>query len=159
MTTSLNACQELSAVCDRIVVADPAISANDFLRALGNTVAGIDTGLEGIIDLARGGTNEIWGTGFAAEFDDGSKGQARHFAGVAAAVAIFGGRATEAIARTFVDDPNTADGRLTEAAVEFATSLLAGDLPLPEASAWIEEHICAGGDVDAAIRIEPAPRT
>ncbi|MBX3069359.1 MAG: hypothetical protein KF883_02525 [Thermomicrobiales bacterium] len=156
---STNACQELAATCEDILAADPDISANDFLRALGDRVAGIDTGVEGILDLARGGSNEIWGKGFAADFDDGSKGQARHFAGVAAAVAIFGGRATDMITRVFLDDADTADGRLSDAAVEFATDLLDGDLPLTNASSWIQEHICESVPPDSAMRIEPAPRS
>lgn len=156
--TSINACQELAAVCGRIVAAEPDIAASDFLRALGSTVAGIDPGIEGIVDLARGGSNEIWGKGFAGEFDDGTNGQARHFAGVAAAVVIFGTRLTDMIASTFVDDPDTPDGRLSAMAVEFADLVLSGELPLAATPAWIEENICAPQPDVPAVRIEP-PRT
>ena len=141
--TLINACHELAAVCGRIVSAESEISAHDFLRVLGSTVAGIDPGLEGIVDLARGGSNEIWGTGFAAEFDDGTNGQARHFAGVAAAVVIFGGRLTDMITNRFLDDPDTADGRLSAMAVEFAGLVLNGDLPLASTPDWIVDNICA----------------
>src|SRR5688572_16956395 len=109
--TMPNGCKELADVSDRIVAADPEISPADYLRALGSLVAGIDPGIEGIVDLARGGSNQVSGRGFAPEFDDDSDGQARHFAGVAASVEVFGGRAAEFLAHTFVDDPDTPDGR------------------------------------------------
>ena len=153
--TPINACHELAAVSERIVAADPDIEANDFLRALGSAVAGIDPGIEGIADLARGGRNNIWGKGFADEFDDGTNGQARHFAGVAAAVAIFGGRMTDVITSTFLDDPDSPDGRLSESAIEFARLVLAGDLPTAETPDWILDNLCASEPDVPAIRIEP----
>lgn len=153
----MTGCEQLAEVCDEIVTEDPEISPSDYLRALGNRVAGIDTGIEGIIDLARGGSNEISGRGFKPEFDDDSDGQARHFAGTAASVAIFGGRATEFVTHTFLDPPDTPDGRLSSAAVEFATQILDESLPLTEASDWIRDNICAPDKPETAIRIEPPP--
>lgn len=153
----LNSCRELAAVCDRILASDPAITPVDFLRSLGSLVAGIDPGPEGLLDLARGGSNEIWGKGFLPEFDDGSRGQARHFAGTAASVAIVGGRLTEFVAHTLLDSADSPDGRLTSMAVEFATQVLEETLPLQECSEWIQEHLCLPGTRESAIRIEPAP--
>lgn len=153
----LNACRELAAICDRILASDAAIAPVDFLRSLGSLVAGIDPGPEGILDLTRGGSNEIWGKGFRPEFDDGSNGQARHFAGTAASVAIVGGRLTEFVAHTFLDPADTPDGRLTSAAVTFATQILDETLPLQNCSEWIQDHLCFPEPRESAIRIEPAP--
>ena len=155
--TELNGCQELAAVCDRIVAADPDIAPRDFLRALGDIVAGIDPGIEGIVDLARGGANEVYGKGFLPEFDDGSDGQPRHFAGTAASVAIFGGRATEFVAHTFLDPPDTPDGRLTSAAVDFATQVIDEELPLTQTADWVLENLCLPEPETSAIRIDPRP--
>ena len=141
----------------RIVTADPEIKPRDFLQALGQVVAGIGPGVEGVFDLARGGSNEVEGRGFKPEFDDDSRGQARHFAGTAASAAMFGPRLTEIVAHRLVDPPDTADGRLSAAAVEFSRLLIDEELPLSDASQWILAEICAPED-EAAMRINPAPR-
>lgn len=154
-----DACQELARVCEGIIDAEPAIGPEEFLRRLGSLVAGIDQGVEGIADLARGGTNELWGAGFAPEFDDGSLGQARHFAGTAAAVQLFGGRVTGFVAHTFLDPANTPDGRLTTAAIVFATGVLDGTLPLVETATWIREHLCLVETEQSAMRINPPQLT
>ncbi len=152
-----NGCHELARVATRIVTAEPGIDPRDFLRALGQVVAGISPGVEGIFDLARGGSNEVAGRGFRPEFDDESRGQARHFAGTAASAAIFGPRVTEIVAHRLVDPPDTADGRLSAAAVEFARLLIGEELLVSDASQWILDEICAPED-EAAMRINPAPR-
>lgn len=141
-----NGCWELAEVCHRIVAVAPDTSPQDFLRALGQLVAGIDPGIEGIVDLARGGSNVVAGGGFKPEFDDGTAGQARHFAGMAASVAMFGARATELVAHAFVDSPDTADGRLSAAAVRFAKLIMDGDLPVDQAHLWIVDALCLEGD-------------
>ncbi len=142
----------------RIVTADPEIEPRDFLRALGQVVAGIGPGVEGVFDLARGGSNEVEGRGFKPEFDDDSRGQARHFAGTAASAGMFGPRLTEIVAHTLVDPPDSADGRLSAAAVEFARLVIDEKLPLKDASEWILDEICEPEDGRAAMRINPAPR-
>ncbi|MGD9710792.1 MAG: hypothetical protein AB7V46_01850 [Thermomicrobiales bacterium] len=159
ITEDLDACQEMADVSDRILVSDPDIAPADFLRALGRLVAGIDPGVEGILDLARGGENAVYGRGFRPEFDDGSRGQARHFAGTAASVAIVGGRVTGFVAHTFLDPADTADGRLTTAAIDFATQILDETLPLSDASTWIVENLCVSAPEAATIRIDPPPTT
>jgi hypothetical protein len=139
-------CRQLAEVSDQIVAADPDISSRDYLRALGRLVAGIEPGVEGILDLARGGSNEISGKGFKPEYDDGSMGQARHFAGTAVSVALFGARATGIIAHSMVDPPDTPDGRLSAAAIEFANLIMSEELPVADASSWIVDELCAPSD-------------
>jgi len=136
-------CRTLAEESERIVAADPEITPGDFLRALGRLVAGIGPGIAGILDLASGGYNEISGRGFRAEFDDGSAGQARHFAGTAVSVALLGTKATELIAHTIVDPADTSDGRLSASAIEFATLVLDEELAVEDASAWIVNELCA----------------
>ena len=152
-----NGCLALAEVADQIVAADPDVSPRDFLRALGRLVAGIDPGIEGLIDLARGGSNEISGKGFRPEFDDGSAGQARHFAGTAVSVALLGSRATGLIAHTVVDPADTPDGRLSSAAIEFANLIMDEELPVSEASGWIIDNLCAPPPRPSAMRITPDP--
>lgn len=139
----IDACAELVRIAEEIVAEHPDISARDFLQELGWRVAGIEPGIEGLIELARGGENVVSGGGFRPEFDDGSRGQARHFAGIAAAVARLGSRFTTwAGEHALRDDPDSADGRLTEAAVTFARALLDGELPVTDSGDWIESNIC-----------------
>jgi hypothetical protein len=137
-----NGCLALAEVADQIVEAEPEVSPRDFLRALGRLVAGIEPGVEGLLDLARGGSNKISGKGFKPEFDDGSAGQARHFAGTAVSVALLGSRATELIAHTVVDPAETPDGRLSSAAIEFANLIMNEELPVSGASGWILDELC-----------------
>lgn len=143
----MNGCIELADICDQIVEANPNIEAAEFLTELGHRVAGIDPGVEGVVDLARGGTNKVWGVGFRPDFDDGSNGQARHFAGTAASVERFGANATEFVAHTFLDQEDSADGRLSTKAIEFAQLLLNGDLEVASAGEWIRAEICDAANV------------
>jgi hypothetical protein len=114
-----------------------------FVRRLGRDVAGIRTGAGALLDLARGGTDEIPGGGFRAAFSDGTDGQARHFAGIAVAASYGGEEATRRIS-VFVrgDPPNSADGRLTEQALAFERALQEGELAPADAGAWIRGRIC-----------------
>jgi hypothetical protein len=154
----LDGCRALAEVAEQIVAADPDVSPRDFLRELGRLVAGIELGVGGLLDLARGGSNEISGRGFKPEFDDGSAGQARHFAGTAASVALLGTRATGLIAHTIVDPADTPDGRLSAVAIEFATQVLAEELPLDQTSRWIVDELCETASPPSAMRINPDPR-
>lgn len=96
-----------------------------------------------VVDLARGGSNVIPGGGVKRRFDDKTDGQIRHFAGIATASARIGPRLARSLSITVLKDPPTsADGRLSDAAVEFASSLLSGELPLDRASNWIAETLC-----------------
>lgn len=142
-----NGCQELAAAADQIVEDYPAIETRAFIRELARRVAGIDPGPKGIIDLAQGGENVVVGGGFKPIFDDGSQGQARHFAGTAGSVERFGAAATLMAGSTFLrDPPDSADGRLGRAAVVFATKLIEGDLTPLDTSTWIREYLCEQDD-------------
>jgi hypothetical protein len=152
-----DACRAMAEVAAEIATTEPEIEPRALLRLLGERVAGIDPGIGGILDLARGGSNELWGGGFRSEFDDGTDGQARHFAGTAASAALFGPRATELVAHRVLDAPETADGRLSSKAVEFARLLLDGELQVGEAAGWIRAEICAPAKEVTPGRIDPPP--
>jgi hypothetical protein len=137
-----SACRRLAGVTARLAERD--LSALELLRSLGSQVAGIRPPPRAIGDLARGGRDLLPGRGFLARYDDGSSGQARHFAGIAVATTIVGGGGlTRFISERFRDDPRgSADGRLTGAGIEFATELRDGDLSLDEAPAWVLKNLC-----------------
>jgi hypothetical protein len=124
-------------------VAAAHLEPRALLNELGRRGAGIRSGPRGVLDLLRGGRNPIRGTGFRPELADGTRGQARHFAGVACSVARFGVRATRLASVLRGDLPSTADGRLSELAIEFATGCLSGEIPRGEVGAWIVRRLCA----------------
>jgi hypothetical protein len=135
------ACQRLAGLAANIAARDR--SAERFLIDLGKQGAGIRTGRFALIDLANDGRNIILGRGFMPEFDDGTRGQVRHFVGVARA-SMFGGSAltrwiSEKLRR---DPPDSPDGRLADEGIDFAQALLAGRLEPSEASAWIRDRLC-----------------
>ncbi|MDM4761933.1 hypothetical protein QT381_02800 [Galbitalea sp. SE-J8] len=137
----MTACAELADLADRLArgTSDP----REFLVALGREAAGIRPGVIGVADLARGGRNTIPGRGMRAEFDDGTDGQVRHFAGIASAQERLGGRRTRQLAiRLLGDAPDSADGRLSDAAIAFAEGVRDGSIPLTAAGAWIRDHVC-----------------
>src|SRR5215218_2853572 len=137
-----NACQQLVVLCDEVLEIAPELTPREFLRTLGALVAGIDLGVMGFRQLARGGANGLVGAGFRKEYDDGTAGQARHFAGTAAAAALIGDKPAELFAHHLVDPAESIDGHLSTAALELARLLVDGEVPLTEAGAWIAEHIC-----------------
>jgi hypothetical protein len=137
-----NACQQMAELCGELLDVAPELTPREFLRALGALVAGIDLGVIGFKQLARGGANGLVGAGFRAEYDDDTAGQARHFAGTAAAAALVGEKAAELLAHHLVDPSESIDGHLSTAALEFAHLLIDGELPLDRAGAWVEEHLC-----------------
>lgn len=138
----MDACGELVKVADRI--ATEASSPREFLQLLGRDAANIRPGLPGFFDLATGGGNVIKGKGFRRRLDDGTDGQARHFAGIAASAGRVGPRFTRFLSVTVGGDkPTSADGRLTDKAVAFSRKVLSGDLALQDAGAWIEKNVCA----------------
>ena len=135
------ACQRLAGLAANLAVRDRI--AERFLIDLGQQGAGIRPGRFALIDLARDGRNIILGRGFKTEFDDGTRGQVRHFVGVARA-SMFGGSAlTRWISENLRRDPaGSPDGRLADEGIDFAQALLAGRLELSEASEWIRETLC-----------------
>ncbi len=136
-----SACRELAAIATGLAEGEPAPDA--FLGELGRRAAGIRPPPHAYGDLARGGSDEISGGGFRARFDDGSPGQARHFAGVAVAVSLGGGQATRLISAFARDDPpRSPDGRLTAQAIEFADRLRQRDLSPSEAPRWLLRRLC-----------------
>jgi hypothetical protein len=118
-------------------------SPGGFLRALGLAAAGIRPPPRALADLARGGRDLIPGGGFRPIYSDGTDGQARHFAGVAAATA-YGGAAATRVASIFLrrDPVRSADGRLSERALDFASLVSSGALPLEQTGPWILIDVC-----------------
>jgi hypothetical protein len=141
-----DACLGLADLVTELVATVPAPSPRDFLVALGTEAAGIDPGPERVSDLARGGEDLLPGRGFRPEFDDGTAGQVRHFAGIATSVATLGPRYTSWWSvHVRHDHPDSPDGRLTDAAVRFAASVLDGGLPLADAAGWIRHDLWVQG--------------
>jgi hypothetical protein len=137
-----NACHQMAELCGELLDLAPHLNPREFLRTLGALVAGIDLGVKGFKQLARGGANGLVGAGFRAEYDDGTAGQARHFAGTAAAAALIGEKPAELLAHHLVDPAESIDGHLSTAALEFASLLIDGELVLVAAGSWIEANIC-----------------
>jgi hypothetical protein len=137
-----NACRQMAELCGELLELAPHLTPREFLRTLGALVAGIDLGLKGFRQLARGGANGLVGAGFRAEYDDGTAGQARHFAGTAAAAALIGEKPAELLAHHVVDPAESIDGLLSTAALEFARLLVDGELSLDAAGDWIEANVC-----------------
>jgi hypothetical protein len=137
-----SACRRLAGLAARLAERDRG--PLPFLRDFGRQAAGIRPPPRGFGDLARGGRNRIVGRGFLARYDDGSSGQARHFAGIAVATTFVGGaNPTRWISEHLRDDPNnSADGRLTDKGIEFATELLRGDMELDQTPGWVLENLC-----------------
>lgn len=117
-----------------------------FLQELAARGADIRPGLRGWVDLIRDGRDIAQGRGFTRECDDGSVGQVRHFTGVAYACAVFGPRAVRAVSISLRGDcPDTPDGRLTDAAIHFATAIAEGSLTLSDVGDWVRRNICYSG--------------
>lgn len=134
--------------CERLaIVAGGLGSQTDdptrLLRGLGRRAAGIHDPPRAFVDLARGGQNLIPGAGFRNRYNDRTAGQARHFAGVAVAT-TYGTDSTTRLVSIFVrnDSAGSADGRLTDAAIEFARQLRRGDLEPAAAGEWVLAEIC-----------------
>lgn len=144
-----DACTQLVSLLQRLATVER--SPRRFLTALGRQAAGIRSGPAGMLDLATGGRNVFRGRGFKVAFDDATDGQVRHFAGVALATTILGARLTRwASVHVGRDQPGSADGRLTDAAIEFASCLLGGSLPVASAPGWVQDVVCAGGRIGPA---------
>jgi hypothetical protein len=120
-----SACQRLAALAAGLGLRESTPAG--FLRALGQAAAGIRPPPRALSDLARGGRDLIPGGGFWARYSDGSGGAA----------------ATMVISVVFRRDPvRSADGRLSERALDFATLVSSGELPLEQTGTWILENLC-----------------
>lgn len=141
--TEVDACSRLAALIDELAATEPAPRA--LLDAIGDRAAGIRPGLAGLLDLRRGGRDLFPGRGFRAEYDDGSRGQVRHFAGIVASTARVGGAVTRLVSERLRHDPAASpDGRLSIAAIRFAQDVLSGAIPVRAAGQWVRENLAAG---------------
>jgi hypothetical protein len=144
------ACERLAGLAGYLAETDDSV--NEFLLDLGRRAGGISEGRRALDDLARGGRNRIPGKGFKGRFDDGSIGQVRHFVGYVRASMYGGADVTRWISEHLRHDaPNSADGRLGDAGIEFEQDLITGRLQPSQGSAWLRRHLCrppasAGGD-------------
>ena len=137
-----NACHALARVADEIAAGGG--SGHELLVELGYRVAGIPHGWMAWPALATGGISRVKGGGFRSDLSDRSRGQARHFAGVARAVTLVGERATLWVSvHVRRDAEESPDGRLSQLAVDFASALLDGSLPPRESGEWIRRNVCA----------------
>lgn len=142
----MDACAALAESIDRL--AARGYPNRRFLKELGRA-AGVRRGPLWLFDAARGGRNRLRGRGFRAHVDDATDGQARHFAGTVAVAARIGGPLTRWLTVTVLRDRiDTADGRLSEEAIEFARGIRSGGLSQTDAAEWVRRRLCrpAGGD-------------
>jgi hypothetical protein len=135
------ACERLAGLAGELAETDDSV--NDFLLDLGEQAGGIRPGRRGLTDLARGGHNRILGKGFKRPYDDGTRGQVRHFVGFARAT-MYGGASptrwiSEHLRRDAGDSP---DGRLGDEGIEFTQELLHGGLELSGVSDWVRTRLC-----------------
>ncbi|MEA9986448.1 MULTISPECIES: hypothetical protein [Subtercola] len=138
----MTACTKLAAAADRL--ASGGFAGRRYLVEFGREGAGIPAGPLWFVAAAAAGRNRMPGRGFSPELDDGTSGQARHFAGIVATTARVGPTATRWVSVRLRRDPGaSADGRLTELALEFATLIRSGTLHPHEAGTWITTHLCA----------------
>ncbi|MDR6972565.1 hypothetical protein [Leifsonia shinshuensis] len=140
----MDGCAQLAEACARVAArtSDPA----QFLRELGHEAAGVRRGPRWPLDAGRGGSNRIRGRGFRRHVDDGTDGQARHFAGIVAVAARLGTRTTRWLSiHVGRDAPESADGRLTDHALDFVGGLRSGELQPADAADWVRSTICGQG--------------
>lgn len=138
----MDACAELATLAGHL--AEESASPRDFLLRLGEQGAGIRRGPLWMIDAALAGRNALPGRGFTGSLDDGTTGQARHFAGTVAASTHMGASITRWLSVHLRRDPlDSADGRLSELAIRFTRLVRSGELPPAEAQEWIHANLCA----------------
>lgn len=138
----VDACARLADLIDELAAAAP--TPRGLLDAIGERAAGIRPGLAGLLDLKSGGRDLLTGRGFRAEYDDGTRGQVRHFAGIVASTARVGGPATRLVSERLRHDPaDSPDGRLSIAGIRFAQEVLSGAIPVSEAGQWVRDHLSA----------------
>lgn len=136
----MDACARLAESIDRL--AERGHSSGRFLRELGRA-AGVRRGPLWLTDAATGGRNRIRGRGFHPAVDDDTDGQARHFAGTVAVAARLGGPITRWLTTVVLrDPPESADGRLSNEAIEFVRLVRSGELAQADAADWVRERLC-----------------
>ena len=152
----MDACAALAESIDRL--AERGHSNRRFLKELGR-VGGVRRGPLWLTDAASGGSNRLRGRGFRAQVDDATDGQARHFAGTVAVAARLGGRVTRWLSVAVAtrvggrmtrwlstavlrDAPDTADGRLSDEAIEFVRLVRSGELAQADAAGWVRRRLC-----------------
>lgn len=136
----MDACARLAESIDRL--AERGHSSGRFLRELGRA-AGVRRGPLWLSDAATGGRNRIRGRGFHPAVDDDTDGQARHFAGTVAVAARLGGPITRWLTTVVLrDPPGSADGRLSDEAIEFVRLVRSGELAQADAADWVRERLC-----------------
>ncbi|WP_313540559.1 hypothetical protein [Leifsonia aquatica] len=137
----MNACADLVSTAARLAAG--STSSRRFFLDLGAEVGGVGRGPFWFLDAARGGRNRLRGRGFRPHVDDGTDGQARHFAGIAAVAARIGARPTRWFALHVLRDPaDSADGRLTDHALDLVRLTRTGDVNRATVAAWIRTTIC-----------------
>lgn len=136
----MDACARLAESIDRL--AERGHSSGRFLRELGRA-AGVRRGPLWLTDAATGGRNRIRGRGFHPAVDDDTDGQARHFAGTVAVAARLGGPITRWLTTVVLrDPPESADGRLSNEAIEFVRLVRSCELAQADAADWVRERLC-----------------
>lgn len=136
----MNACAALAAAIGRL--AEQGYSDGRFLREIGR-IGGVRRGPLWLTDAASGGRNRLRGRGFRPALDDDTDGQARHFAGTVAVAARIGGRLARWMTTVVLRDAqDTADGRLSDEAIDFVRAVRAGELAQADAAAWIRRRLC-----------------
>ena len=136
----MDACAALAESIDRL--AERGHSNRRFLKELGR-VGGVRRGPLWLTDAASGGRNRLRGRGFRAQVDDATDGQARHFAGTVAVATRVGGRMTRWLSTAVLRDaPDTADGRLSDEAIEFVRLVRSGELAQADAAGWVRRRLC-----------------
>lgn len=136
----MDACARLAESIDRL--AGRGHSSGRFLKELGRA-AGVRRGPLWLTDAATGGRNRIRGRGFHPAVDDDTDGQARHFAGTVAVAARLGGPITRWLVVHVLRDPlDSADGRLSDEAIEFVRLVRSGGLAQADAADWVRDRLC-----------------
>ena len=136
----VDACAALAESIERLAAL--GYSNGRFLKELGRA-AGVRRGPMWLFDAASGGRNRIRGRGFRRAVDDDTDGQARHFAGTVAVAARLGGRLTRwLVVHVLRDAPDSADGRLSDEAIEFVRLLRTDELRQADAADWVRDQLC-----------------
>lgn len=136
----MDACAALAESIDRLAALGH--SNRRFLKELGR-VGGVRRGPLWLTDAASGGSNRLRGRGFRSSLDDATDGQARHFAGTVAVATRVGGGMTRWLSTVVLRDaPDTADGRLSDEAIEFVRLVRSGELAQADAAAWVRRRLC-----------------
>ena len=135
-----DACSALADAIDRL--AGLGYSKRRFLKELGRA-AGVRRGPLWLTDAASGGRDRLRGRGFHPAVDDDTDGQARHFAGTVAVAARLGGAITRwLVVHVLRDPPESADGRLSDEAIEFVRLVRSGELGQADAAGWVRDRLC-----------------